>query len=207
MKITDRLKKEMSEGVVRAILEHAEYRVTDFGIEKQIPLAHLNKPEYKALDFPDAVRLQPDFVVLARDETAKLFVEVKYRDNWCAEVLTKVQSQVEIFKQVVLVSFYPNAPNPKNFDSPSQHLRCCRLSFEDDKYEVELWDGKSRTHSWHLVSSIKDSDRLWWQMSPLKEIFDQFKDEGVHDALRAAVKSISGLFKQQAVTKPVGEAK
>ncbi|ROT97417.1 hypothetical protein EB810_06010 [Altererythrobacter sp. FM1] len=37
MNFASRLKKEMSEGIVRAVLEHADYRVTDFGIEKAVP--------------------------------------------------------------------------------------------------------------------------------------------------------------------------
>ncbi|HEY8605333.1 hypothetical protein [Tsuneonella suprasediminis] len=31
----------MSEGIVRAVLEHAGYRVTDFGIEKAVPCFNL----------------------------------------------------------------------------------------------------------------------------------------------------------------------
>jgi hypothetical protein len=37
MDFSNRLKKEMSEGIVRAVLEDAGYLVTDFGIEKLIP--------------------------------------------------------------------------------------------------------------------------------------------------------------------------
>ncbi|QSB45842.1 hypothetical protein IDJ81_07110 [Tsuneonella flava] len=42
MNFASRLKKEMSEGIVRAVLEHACCRVTDFGIEKAVPYFNLH---------------------------------------------------------------------------------------------------------------------------------------------------------------------
>lgn len=47
MSFTSRIKKEMTEGIVRAILEDAQYRVIDSGIEKVLrELSCLTSAEY-----------------------------------------------------------------------------------------------------------------------------------------------------------------
>jgi len=56
MSFANRIKKEMTEGIVRALLEDAQYRVIDSGIEKVLrELSCLSAMEYKALGYPDAM--------------------------------------------------------------------------------------------------------------------------------------------------------
>lgn len=88
IKFSDRIKKEMTEGIVRAILEDAHYRVIDSGIEKVLrELSCLSAVEYKKLGYPDAMSNLPDFTVMNRDQTTKQLVEVKYRSNWSKKII------------------------------------------------------------------------------------------------------------------------
>lgn len=53
MDFANRIKKEMSEGVVRAILTHAGYRVVGLGVEKVVrEVECLSAQEYIHLAFP-----------------------------------------------------------------------------------------------------------------------------------------------------------
>ncbi|MCW2351801.1 hypothetical protein [Sphingobium sp. B12D2B] len=195
MEFINRLKKEMSEGIVRAVLEDAGYRVTDCGIEKVIPALNCRSvEEYEALSFSTALRTLPDFVVMTSDETEQLLVEVKYRTLWGLEVLEKVREQVRIHGELVLISFNASAPNPRNYaDSPSRFLRCCRLRNCEGFYEVELRErGSSR--AWHLVDDLTDGPALWWALSPLHQLFGQLREDDGRVSLREAVKAISGIL-------------
>lgn len=78
MEFINRIKKEMSEGIVKAILENYNYRVIDTGIEKVIrEVSFLPIEAYNALGFPDALRKLPDFVVMDSEQKLKLLVDVK----------------------------------------------------------------------------------------------------------------------------------
>ncbi|CAJ0736137.1 hypothetical protein [Ralstonia mannitolilytica] len=56
MDFENRIKKEMTEGIVKAILEDAGYRVIDSGIEKVIrELSCMSSFEYAKLAYPDAM--------------------------------------------------------------------------------------------------------------------------------------------------------
>ncbi|WOE76277.1 hypothetical protein [Alterisphingorhabdus coralli] len=69
MDISSRIKKEMSEGIVRAIFEDAGYRVIDSGIEKFIrEISVLTINEYKSLNYPDPMNSLPDFIIMDRDQ-------------------------------------------------------------------------------------------------------------------------------------------
>jgi hypothetical protein len=67
MSFPSRIKKAMTEGIVRATLEDAHYRVIDSGIEKVLrELSCLNSVEYAALGYPDAMSHLPDFTQSTR---------------------------------------------------------------------------------------------------------------------------------------------
>src|SRR3989304_2978178 len=60
MDFENRLKRELSQGVFKCLLEDCGYRVIPLGIEAVIrEIACLNKEAYKNLDFSDAVRFLP----------------------------------------------------------------------------------------------------------------------------------------------------
>ena len=99
MKFQSRIKKELTEGIVRAILDDAGYRVIDSGIENLLrELECLTALEYAGLDYPKAMRALPDLVVMNREQTAKYLVEIKYRTGWSLTVFDDIKEQVDIFQ-------------------------------------------------------------------------------------------------------------
>ncbi|MBN8745750.1 MAG: hypothetical protein J0I24_15875 [Thiomonas arsenitoxydans] len=175
MDFSSRIKKEMTEGIVRAILEDAGYRVIDSGIEKFIrELSVLLPEQYKTLGFPDAMSHLPDFTVLTQEQDRKYFVEVKYRRTWDKSIFDQVEDQVKLFGSLVLVSINATPKNPNNLkEAPSRYLRCCELKFDAGQYMIH--QRKDGEHHWNPVSSIGNGDGLWWSMSPLQEIFTSLR--------------------------------
>ncbi|WP_244258972.1 MULTISPECIES: hypothetical protein [Burkholderia cepacia complex] len=201
MSFTSRIKKEMTEGIVRAILEDAQYRVIDSGIEKVLrELSCLNSVEYGVLGYPDAMSHLPDFTVMNREQTTKQLVEVKYRTDWGKTLLEEVENQVRIFGEIVLVSVNAKAPNPNGQNLPSRFLRCCRLKYDGGIYKVELnrqkKEDKSIYQAWEPVKALNDGTWLWWAMRPLHEVFSQLKEDSNKDTLFHAVEALAGILEQ-----------
>ena len=64
MDFQNRIKKEMTEGIIRAILVDAGYRVIGLGIENVVRETEcLTALEYAGLDFPKTMRSLPDLLV------------------------------------------------------------------------------------------------------------------------------------------------
>ncbi|MHC6051562.1 hypothetical protein ACYT84_07290 [Ralstonia solanacearum] len=201
MSFTSRIKKEMTEGIVRAILEDAQYRVIDSGIEKVLrELSCLSSVEYGVLGYPDAMSHLPDFTVMNREQTTKQLVEVKYRTDWGKTLLEEVENQVRIFGEIVLVSVNAKAPNPNGQNLPSRFLRCCRLKYDGGIYKVELnrqkKEDKSIYQVWEPVKALNDGTWLWWAMRPLHEVFSQLKEDSNKDTLFHAVEALAGILEQ-----------
>ncbi|WP_249176553.1 hypothetical protein [Burkholderia vietnamiensis] len=201
MSFTSRIKKEMTEGIVRAILEDAQYRVIDSGIEKVLrELSCLSSVEYGVLGYPDAMSHLPDFTVMNREQTTKQLVEVKYRTDWGKTLLEEVENQVRIFGEIVLVSVNAKAPNPNGQNLPSRFLRCCRLKYDGGIYKVELnrqkKEDKSIYQAWEPVKALNDGTWLWWAMRPLHEVFSQLKEDSNKDTLFHAVEALAGILEQ-----------
>ncbi|QYE37031.1 hypothetical protein KZX46_20970 (plasmid) [Polymorphobacter sp. PAMC 29334] len=191
MDFISRLKKEMTEGIVRALLEDAGYRVIDLGIEKVVrELTCLTAAEYSDLGYPSAMRDLPDFTVMTRDQSVKYLVEIKYRQTWSAALFAEVRPQVETYGKLVLVSINARAPNPRKLpDSPSRFLRCCSLRMRDRQYEIELREG-----GWCAVDKLRDDEKLWWKMTPLYEVFTQMVENRADNTLSAAIGAITGIL-------------
>ncbi len=201
MTFSSRIKKEMTEGIVRAILEDAHYRVIDSGIEKVLrELSCLSSLEYAALGYPDAMSRLPDFTVMNRAQTSKQLVEVKYRTDWSKQLFEEVEAQVRIFGELVLVSVNAGAADPKGHNLPSRFLRCCRLRFVGDEYQVELnrRNGAPGAYAplWEPVHALGDGTWLWWAMRPLHEVFVQLREDSNKDTLFHAVDALAGILEQ-----------
>lgn len=199
MRSIDRLKKEMSEGVVRAILEHSGYVVTDSGIEDLIPAysrrCH-DTPHRRR--FPAAMRKLPDFVVNADDGTEEL-VEVKYRSEWSCDLFAELDEQVSLLGELTLISINATADDPKSLGmSLSRYVRCCRLRFANGAVEAELApdDYKaSRTFEWSRIDDLSNNAGLWWRMARLTERFPAVRMPANVGILSEAVAAISGILK------------
>ncbi len=198
MNFENRIKKEMTEGIVRAILDDAGYHVIDFGIEKIVrETVTMPKTDYLNLAFPDVMRNAPDLVVLDKSKQNKILVEIKYRTKWDGEIFEEVKEQVKQYKELVLVSIFSSAPNPQEKEPlPSRYLRCCRLRYLDDKYEIEVkqteYYGGGCT--WIAVEHIKDNENLWWKMSFMQEIFKQINEQTNRKTLINAIQALAGIL-------------
>lgn len=198
MELLDRLKKEMSEGVVKALLEDAQYRVIDSGIEKIIrEIACLTAYEYALLHMPDALTKLPDFTVMDKEQKSKSLVEIKYRSEWNSSLIEDVRKQVELFGELVLVCFNAKPNDAKNYDgktdNPSRHLRCCRLKMNGSVYSIK---SRIATESWEWVSVAQfvAGANPWWGLTPLQEEFQLLKEDDAKGSVKIAIKALSGLL-------------
>lgn len=199
MNFESRIKKEMTEGVVRAILEDAQYRVVDYGIEKTVrEVAHISAEDYIKLKFAKAVRKAPDLLVMTESQDEQCLVEIKYREIWDKSLLVSLEEQIKLFEELILVSVNANPPNVFGTYYPSTYLRCCRMRWKDGKVEVQLRIKKEKfIHYWRSYDDIVDDVKtLWWAMSPLDEVFPLLKHKGLdsNKTLDKAVKAISGIL-------------
>lgn len=199
MQFANRIKKEMTEGIVRAVLEDAGYRVIDSGIEKVLrELSVLSPIEYKALGYPDTMSHLPDFVVMNRDQTTKHLVEVKYRSNWNVGIFQEVKEQVRHYGEIVLISVNAKAEDKNNINGPSRFLRCCRLKFDGGQYLVEYRPkqyGVQGDTVWKPVDSLENTEKwLWWAMMPIYEVFTQLGESNNKDTLLQAVQALGGIL-------------
>lgn len=193
MEFLNRIKKEMTEGIVRALLEDAGYRVIDSGIEKVIrELSCLSVTQYHNLSYPEAISSLPDFTVMDRDQKEKFLVEVKYRKVWSLALLKEIEDQVRIFKEITLISFNADPPSSKHPESPSLYIRCCKLRHLDGKYEVRL-EVRNSIPAWRSVSEINDKG-LWFKMSTLQSVFIQLSEREQSNTLTAAINAIKGIL-------------
>lgn len=202
MEFSSRIKKEMTEGIIRAILEDAGYRVIDSGIEKFIrELSVLLPEQYKALGFPDAMSHLPDFTVLTQEQDKKYFVEVKYRKTWDKSLFDQVKDQVRLFGSLVLVSINASPDNPNKLNTaPSRYLRCCELKFDAGEYLIHQRKAENQ-HQWKAISSLNDGSGLWWSMSPLQEVFTRLRAkaspaeiDSKETSLYTAIAAIKGIL-------------
>lgn len=193
IKFSDRIKKEMTEGIVRAILEDAQYRVIDSGIEKVLrEISCLSAIEYKNLGYPDAMSHLPDFTVMNREQTTKQLVEVKYRSNWSKNIFEDVKEQVRIFGEIVLISMNAKAEDPRGFNTPSRYIRCCGLKFDGGTYMVQ--QNLDKATVWTPINKVQDGSGLWWSMLKLDEKFPQLSEDNNKNTLFQAVTALAGIL-------------
>jgi len=141
----------MTEGIVKAILEDAGYRVIDSGIEKVLrELSCLSPIEQGNLGYPDAMRRLPDFTVMNREQDQKFLVEVKYRKKWGKEIFEEVREQARLFGELTLISINASADDPFNINSPSRFIRCCGLKFDSGIFKIEVRQARKSQKHGHL---------------------------------------------------------
>lgn len=188
----------MTEGIIRALLEDAGYRVIDSGIEKVIrELSCMPVLEYKGLSYPKALSLLPDFTVMDREQKSKFLVEVKYRKVWGEELFEEVKEQVRLYGELVLISVNASAPDGKNYNSPHRFLRCCRLRFEGDEYQVQYRSNGGEV-AFKPVAGLKNTEQwLWWSMLKLPEVFTQLTENTNEKTLFQAVNALAGILETQ----------
>jgi len=200
MDFENRLKRELSQGVFKCLLEDCGYRVVPLGIEAVIrEIACLDKEAYKYLDFSDAVRFLPDFCVLDQSQKHKFIVEVKYRWDWDGNILKEVSNQVRMFEDIILVIFVGDPPDSKYTPRPSTYVRCCKMYMNEQNQvcaEVKKSKGTDATKT-IFVEEEDLSELIWWNLMKLQDHFFDLENTKEEESLVKAIKSISGILKDK----------
>jgi len=199
MDFENRLKRELSQGVLKCLLEDCGYRVIPLGIEAVIrEIACLDKEAYKNLDFSDAVRFLPDFCVLDQNQKHKFIVEVKYRWDWDGNILKEVSNQIRMFEDIILVVFIGNPPDII-YTMPSTYVRCCRMYMnEQSQVCAEVKESKGGATTKAIFIEEEDLSKLnWWNLRILQNYFSDLKNSKEEESLVKAIKSINGILKDK----------
>ncbi len=194
MEFASRIKKEMTEGIVRAILVDAGYRVIGMGIENVIRETEcMTADGYKKLDFPKPMRSLPDFVVMDKDQTEKHFVEVKYRVSWDSKIFDEIEEQVHFYKELVLVylNSAPSLPENKK-PSPGSYLRCCKVRSNNNILEAYL--SHHEVMKWTPRAEIGGRNGKWWGLRPIQEVLPKVNETKDDKTLLQAVKALEGIL-------------
>lgn len=157
--------------------------------------------DYSKLGYPHAMKNLPDFTVMDKDQTEKFLVEVKFRSKWGKDLFLEILDQIKLFKEVVLVSINANPHDPKFPEYPSTYIRCCRVKWENEKYQIELKytekGTKTWNHYWQAFDKLPSDESLWWGMSELDKVFKKLNEDKLdkEKTLKDAVSAISGILK------------
>lgn len=93
-------KATIAQASIHSVLTYAGYRVSPIGVETRCPeIVYLNKPEYDALDIPDALRTTPDLAAYAPPVGPLHLVEIKYVSSWSTDSLRLMASKLERQRQ------------------------------------------------------------------------------------------------------------
>jgi hypothetical protein len=193
MDFLSRIKKEMSEGIVRAILVDAGYRVVGLGVENVVrEVECLTALEYAGLNMPRAMRSLPDLLVMNRAQTSKRLVEVKYRAKWTVSILDELAEQVQLFGEVVLVYLNGNPPVAHSMKGPSANMRCCVVRHAEGHLEALLdCYGEMK---WVKRPDVGDHDGQWWGLVPIQKVFEQVNNTKEDQTLVKAIQSLQGIL-------------
>jgi len=200
MDFENRLKRELSQGAFKCLLEDCGYRVVPLGIEAVIrEIACLDKEAYKHLAFSNAVRFLPDFCILDQNQRHKFIVEVKYRWDWDGNILEEVSNQVRMFEDIILVVFIGNPPDVR-YTRPSAYVRCCKMYMNEQKQvcaEVKESNVGTTIKTKAIFVEEENLSKLnWWKLMILQNYFSDLKNSKEEGSLVKAIKSINGILKQ-----------
>lgn len=194
MTFRNRLSGRMAESIVRAVLEHARYRIIDSGIECLIrEISVMDHDAYRELRMPDAIRALPDFTVLDRDQNNKWLVEVKYRKIFdFMEIIKIVEHQVKLFDELTVALVIAEPPGEER-RTPARYLRGFRLRYVNQRLEAELRLKDKK--GWYTIAEAREAS--WWSTRPLPEIFTQLDEQKDERTITDAVDLIAGLVRTE----------
>ncbi|MFB2754078.1 hypothetical protein ACE02G_10520 [Shewanella xiamenensis] len=176
MNFENRIKGNITETIVKALLVDEGYRVIDSGIEHIIrEVSCLGRQEYFGLSFANALRKLPDLVVMNKDQTKSHLVEVKYRQSWNSNLINDLREQVTFFNEIVLICVNGSPDTTSLAVSGATHLRAIELKYQDDKYLANKYfsnsPGKRGEFEWISITDGSEID--WWNLAPLQFVFNE----------------------------------
>ena len=193
MDFQNRIKKELTEGIVRAILTDAGYRVIDLGIENVVrEMECLTALEYAGLDFPKAMKSLPDLLVMNKEQSEKYLVEIKYRSVWSSDIFDEIEDQVKLFTQLILVYLNSTPPLNGKKSTAGSYLRCCSVRSNNGIIEVNC--DIFGIPTWFPRAKIGNHPGFWWSLKPMQEVFKKINEVKEEKTLMLAVKALKGIL-------------
>lgn len=194
MKFENRLKKELSEAVVKACLVDAGYRVVAAGIEYLVREAEcLTESEFYKLGFSKVLTKLPDFIVMNKQQTEMHCIDVKYRSTWSTSIFDEVEEQTKLLGKLTLVCINANPQNTSGEPSGGTHLRCCELKIQNNVFIINRY--KNSAFSWVPVSELKTDPDPWFRLAPMQYVFHQLiPNNGVQESIFKSIMAIRNLM-------------
>lgn len=162
IKFTNVVKGQITQGLLKTLLERAGYRVTRLGVEELFnEVVHLDKEHYQSLNLPLNLRSLPDLIVAEQDLERVFLVEVKFRRKF----------------------------DEKAAKSLFNSLKAQRKYWEDSYAVImiaESWASDNRFHQDYIrVIPPDKTEQLieseWTELPTLHDVFSKFKFSGKNE--------------------------
>ncbi|MBE0471931.1 MAG: hypothetical protein IBX55_20785 [Methyloprofundus sp.] len=123
MRLDNLIKGQVTQSMVKSILESAGYRVSRLGVEEIFTeVTHLDYKQYEELNLPIELRSLPDLLVATATIDKAWLVEVKYRakfdEDTIKEIYNTLSTQFAKWPDtvvVLLIGSHPRAEKPGRF--------------------------------------------------------------------------------------------
>lgn len=205
------IKGQVSQTLVKILLERAGYRVTRLGIEELFQeVVHLDASQYASLNLPKNLRFLPDLLVADSTIEKAFLVEVKFRKSLDKKGLLSLydilRRQLEHWPETytILMVADPGARRHKTH-LHQDHIRVLRP--EDTN--------KLIPSEWHVnhVPAERQGFHVWKELSPLYKVFEKFRwKEGENyentdnaDLIATALKDLGSIAEEQGKNDAAGE--
>lgn len=170
MKISNVVKGQITQTLMKVLLERAGYRVARFGIEELFQeVVHLSPQQYQTLGLSPALRLLPDLLVTDLNIERAFLVEVKFRSSITRDSLqslhAKLTEQSKFWPEMytVLLTSTTRRDNAKFHQDYIRVLRPRELDrLLPNQFQIEHARSENLGHL------------LWKKLDQLQEVFDRF---------------------------------
>ena len=172
MKYTSRLKGDITQVLIKTLLEDAGYHIVPLGIEEIIrEVKVLTQEKYLSLSLPTSLTKLPDFFIADKDVSKACLLEVKYRNRWNDEVRRKLgqslKPQVKEWNPLYLMIFL-GEPIVKSAEQPTYWMRVARLSYRD---------GEMVVFNPHSDLVVKWNESSWDDFDRVQDVFKNLREK------------------------------
>jgi hypothetical protein len=177
MAFTNIVKAQITQGLLKTLLERAGYRVTRLGVEELFAeITHLDKAQYDDLDLPPGLRYLPDLLVADRELNQAFLVEVKFRKEFNEDVLNSLYFELNRQRQFWEKSYAVILTANSGVNGGRFHQDYIRV-VPPDKTEAlnlsgaHMSDGRDPHKNAYDMYGCKG---IWESLPILNRVFDKF---------------------------------
>lgn len=197
IRFENRLKKELTEGVIRAVFIDAGYNVNHNGIESRFPeINRLSHKEYKELKFKGDEQYAADLAIENDADKTIENIEVKFRTKIAKELFVLIERQTHLAGPMCVAVFWASAPHRPSVKALSnRYLRCFRTRVSSKGFEIQLNCQKNSQLAWEVFNVSKfDVEKFWWRTPTLSQIFPLLKNRSKSGTLNQSISALSGIL-------------